>query len=70
MAISRANFIGCNAIVVSEFNLGLVGVAGVADEGEVVLLLGALGGTQQLHTHSVGIEIDRTLKVADAQHSV
>jgi hypothetical protein len=45
----------------------LIRIAGVTDKSEVVLLLGALGGAKQLHTHSAGVEIDGTLQIADAQ---
>ena len=55
VAVSRAYLVGRNAVVISELNLRLVRVAGVADKGEVVFLLWALGGTKQLHAHGLGI---------------
>src|SRR4051812_27854119 len=45
-------------------------IRAVADESQVVLLVGPLGGAQQLHAEHACIEIDRPFQVADAKHGV
>ena len=51
--------------------LGLAGVAAVkAQKGERVFVLGVLGPAQQLHAEHLGVEVDRALEVAHAQHGV
>src|SRR5581483_8936801 len=42
----------------------------VADEGEGILLLRAVGRAQELHAEHLGVERDRALHIADAQHGV
>jgi hypothetical protein len=45
-------------------------VRSVADEGQRILLLRPLGGAQQFHAEHLGVEVDRALEVAHAQHGV
>src|SRR6185436_8680534 len=59
-----------DAVVVGELEHRGLFLVVVADEGERILLLRPVGGAQQLHAEGLGIEPDRALQVADAQHSV
>src|SRR5207244_4418110 len=65
-----AQLVALDAVVVGELEHRAALLAVVADEGELVLLLWTVGGAQQLHTEHFGIELDRALQVADAQHGM
>ena len=48
-----------------KYSLAFVGY-----DGERILLVGPVGGAQELHAEHFGIELDRTLEVADPKHGV
>ena len=68
MPEGAAHLVPGNAVVVGQLEHRALRLGAVADEGERVLLFGPLGGTQQLHAHDAGVEVDRPLQVADPQH--
>ena len=70
MAERRALLVVVDAVVVGQLDLGLARVAAIAHEGQVVLLLGPQRLAQQVHAQHLGVEIDRSLQVADPQHGV
>src|SRR5688572_238202 len=70
MAEAAAQVVALDAVVVGELEHrgAILGV--VADEGEGVFLLRAVGGAQELHAEHLGVELHRALQVADAKHSM
>ena len=70
MAEGGAELVALDAVVVGELEHRRALLVVVADEGERILLLGAIGGAQQLHAEHLGVEVHRALHVADAQHGV
>ena len=70
MAVGGAQLVAAHPMVVGQLELGMLGIATVAEEGEAVLLRRPLGRAQQLHAEYLGVEGDRALQVADAQHGV
>ena len=59
-------------VVVGELELRLAVLVAAPEghEGEGVLLLGALGGAQQVHADRLRVEVDGSLQVADPEHRV
>ncbi|MPM83487.1 hypothetical protein SDC9_130551 [bioreactor metagenome] len=71
MAVGGAQVVAFGAPVVGQLDLGLAGVAAFkAQESQRVFVLGVLGGAQQRHAEDVGVEINRALEIANAQHRV
>src|ERR1700694_2871377 len=68
--IGASQVVALDAIVVRQLEHGAALLGVVAHEGELVPLLGTVGGAQQLHAEHFGIEADRAVQVADAQHGV
>src|SRR5205085_1101753 len=65
MAEGVAELIALDAIVIGELEHRGALLVVVADEGERILLLGTVGGAQELHAEDLGVEPDRALQVAD-----
>ena len=70
MAEGVAELVALNAIVIGQLEHRGALLVVVADEGKRILLLGTVGGAQQLHAEDLGVELHRALQVADAQHGV
>ncbi|MNI89129.1 hypothetical protein D3C73_1464940 [compost metagenome] len=71
MSVGRAVLVAFRAPVVGQFNLCLGRIAAVkAQKRERVLVLGVFRSAQQLHAQHLGVEVNRALKVANAQHRV
>src|SRR5262249_25026805 len=70
VAEGGAEFVGIDAVVVGQLDLGAVGARAVAEEGELVLLLRPVRRAAQRHAEVARVEVDRALQVADAQHRV
>src|SRR5579859_1451591 len=66
----RAELVALDAVVVGELEHRGALLVVVADEGERVFLLRAIGGAQELHAEHLRIEADRALQVADAKHGM
>src|SRR6185369_15763529 len=65
-----AQVVAIDAVVVGQFDFGMLGIVAVADERQRVLLLGPLGRAQQLHAEHAGVEVDGALQVAHSEHGV
>ena len=70
VAVGGAHLVLLNAPVVGELYLSLLGVAGIAQKSQGVLVLWVLGFTQQRHAEDLGVKINGALEVADAEHGV
>ena len=71
MTVSRTHVVALSAPVVGQLDLRLTRVAAFkAEKGQRVLVLGVLGRAQQLHADDVGVEVNRALEIANAQHRV
>src|SRR5580765_1102684 len=68
VAEGAAEVVALDPVVVGELEHGGAVLGVVADEGERVFLLRAVGGAQELHAEDFGVELDRALQVAHAQH--
>src|SRR5206468_670801 len=62
-----AELVALDAVVVGELEHGGALLVVIADEGERILLLRAIGGAQELHAEHLGIKAHRALQVADAK---
>ena len=70
VAIAGADLVGFDAPVVGQLDHGAVRFVLVADEGEGELAFGVVVAAQQAHAEDFGIEGQRLVEVADAQHGV
>lgn len=71
MTIGVAVVIAFHAPVIGQFNFCLAWVAPLkSQKRQRILVFGVLRLAQQLHAQHLGVEVDRALKVANAQHGV
>ena len=70
VAEAGAELIVIDAVVVGELEHGVLGLVSIPHEGQCVLLIGPVGGAQEVHAQGPGVEVDRALKVADPKHRV
>ncbi len=70
MAEGGSHVVTFRAPVVGQLDLCMARVVAVAHERKRVFVFRIFRGTQQLHAQHLGVKIDGTLEIADAQHGV
>jgi hypothetical protein len=70
MPIGVAQVVCLGFPVVSQFEHGTFGFILVADEGQRELAIRIVLAAQQAHAENIGVEIERAVEIADAQHGV
>ena len=68
VAVAIAEIIGCRIPVVGQFKHGTFAFRTVADEGQREAPFRVIGTAQQFHAENLGIEGNRAIKIADADH--
>ena len=70
MAEAVAEVVGFRVPVVRELDHRLLALVAISHEGEREAAVGIVLAPQELHPEDVGIEADRSLEIADADHRV
>ncbi len=70
VAKSGADFVGCHAPIVGEFNFCMPRILAIAKESEGKFAIGKVFALAQLHAEDIAIKRDAALEIADPQHGV